>query len=138
LQNGGVGVSGRVHRLALFVAFFIDVGLRRNSGSAPRRSLLYPTEQAVHLQPAIHWQFEVWPWQALIASALVGAIIAGSVMLMIDRHDSSQNIARQVVASHIRGLLAPQPFDIASSDRHTVKPWFTTRIPESLLCFRWA
>src|SRR6202008_1293316 len=31
----------------------------------------------------------------------------------------------------MRGLLAPRAFDIASSDRHTVKPWFTARLPAS-------
>jgi anti-sigma factor RsiW len=51
--------------------------------------------------------------------------------MTMDRYDSREEVARQIVAGHIRGLLAPQPFDIASSDRHTVKPWFTSHLPES-------
>ena len=72
-----------------------------------------------------------WSFQALAAAAVFGAVISSSVMLTIERYGQREDVARQVVAGHIRGQLATQPFDIASSDRHTVKPWFTSRLPES-------
>jgi anti-sigma factor RsiW len=72
-----------------------------------------------------------WSFQALAAAAVFGAVISSSVMLTVERYSLHENVAREVVAGHIRGLLAPQPFDVASSDRHTVKPWFTSHLPES-------
>src|SRR6266404_2028609 len=72
-----------------------------------------------------------WSFQALAAAAVFGAVISSSVMLTIERYNLHEDVAREVVAGHIRSLLAPQPFDIATSDRHTVKPWFTSRLPES-------
>jgi anti-sigma factor RsiW len=72
-----------------------------------------------------------WSFQALAAAAVFGAVISSSVMLTMERYDLREDVARQVVAGHIRAQLAPQPFDVASSDRHTVKPWFTSRLPES-------
>ncbi len=72
-----------------------------------------------------------WSFQALAAAAVFGAVISSSVMLTMERYDQREDVARQVVAGHIRGQLATQPFDVASSDRHTVKPWFTSRLPES-------
>src|ERR1700752_1154664 len=55
-----------------------------------------------------------WSLQALAAAAVLGAVIASSVILTIERYDLHDNVAREVVAGHIRGLMAPQPFDIAS------------------------
>jgi anti-sigma factor RsiW len=72
-----------------------------------------------------------WSVQALAAAALFGAVISSAVMTTIEHYGQREDVAGQVVAGHIRSLLAPQPFDIASSDRHTVKPWFTARLPAS-------
>jgi anti-sigma factor RsiW len=72
-----------------------------------------------------------WSSQALAAAAVFGAVLSSSVMMTIENFGQREDVTNQVVAGHIRSLLAPQPFDIASSDRHTVKPWFTARLPES-------
>ena len=72
-----------------------------------------------------------WSYRALAAAAVFGAVISSSVMMTMEQYARRENVASEVVAGHIRGLLAPQPYDIASSDRHTVKPWFTGRLPSS-------
>jgi anti-sigma factor RsiW len=89
------------------------------------------TERATNVSNVTVLRRRNWSFQALAASALIGAVISGSVIKTVDRVGQGDAVASEVVAGHIRGLLAPQPFDIASSDRHTVKPWFTSRLPES-------
>jgi anti-sigma factor RsiW len=89
-----------------------------------------PGQASRPVQSGRPWQ-RSWSFQALAAAAVFGAVISSSVMVTIERYDRHQDVAHAVVAGHIRSLLAPQPFDVASSDRHTVKPWFTSRLPES-------
>ncbi len=40
---------------------------------------------------------------------------------------ASQGVAQSLVSDFARAEIAGQPFDVASSDRHTVKPWLAGR-----------
>src|SRR5262245_16725591 len=69
-------------------------------------------------------------WMALAASVAI-AIFASSTGTWYAARQSpaGNNVPDAVIAAHLRSLMAPQPADVASSDRHTVKPWFSGRIP---------
>jgi anti-sigma factor RsiW len=67
-------------------------------------------------------------WMALAASFLVGAVLAGVTSFGALNYRTSDELAEQVVSAHVRGLMAPQPTDVASSSHHTVKPWFNGKL----------
>src|SRR5207247_8572792 len=69
-------------------------------------------------------------WLALAASGAL-AVVVGSSSSFYVLAPPGDPTADAIVSDHIRALMAPQPADVASSDRHTVKPWFNGRIPES-------
>ena len=70
-------------------------------------------------------------WRALAASIALTAMVASSSTWFVVGSQPEITIADLLVSDHIRALMAPEPVDVVSSDRHTVKPWFNGRIPNS-------
>ena len=71
------------------------------------------------------------PRAALAASLLFAAVLGGVATNGVSRWSArppSDRLAMLLVDDHRRSLLAASPIDVASSDRHTVKPWFDARL----------
>src|SRR5205823_7926285 len=71
-----------------------------------------------------------WNWLALAASIVFVAIVAWNLVPRLQQPSASaeQFLATQLIASHVRSLMANHLADVASSDQHTVKPWLDAKL----------
>ena len=77
----------------------------------------------VPLRPASR-RDNYWRPMALAASFVLAVLLSGGVGYMGSLPASGDVIVQEVVDSHVRSLLASHLTDVASTDQHTVKPWF--------------
>ncbi len=69
-----------------------------------------------------------WNWLALAAAILFAAVIVWNVLPRLQRPGNDQFLATQLIAGHVRSLMANHLTDVASSDQHTVKPWLDAKL----------
>lgn len=69
-----------------------------------------------------------WRWVLAAALFASAAIVIFSIAGMFARPSADDLLAQEVVASHVRSLMANHLTDVPSSDQHTVKPWFDGKL----------
>jgi anti-sigma factor RsiW len=69
-----------------------------------------------------------WVWLGAGSAAAGAAMLAASIALFLALPSAQDRLGEEIVAAHIRSLMADHLADVPSSDRHTVKPWFNGRL----------
>jgi anti-sigma factor RsiW len=70
-----------------------------------------------------------WSWLKLaIPIGAAGALATLVLMITLHAPPSGQQLVQEITSSHVRSLMASHLTDVASSDQHTVKPWFSGKL----------
>lgn len=77
-----------------------------------------------------------WAMVSTAAAVLLTVLASGTVGWLLSRANlptqpATQRLAQAVLDAHLRSLQGEHLFDVPSSNMHTVKPWFTGRVPFS-------
>jgi anti-sigma factor RsiW len=132
---GSLSVEGHVQACASCLA---DVeNLHALTSAIQTGSLRFKAPQRVKkkVQAAIRAEspgarrgFFDWRWVGAFASVVL--IVALAWSLATQRANSSEEmlLVNDIVASHVRSMMANHITDVESSDSHTVKPWFSGKL----------
>lgn len=106
--RAGIREAAPVYRAPAALRSQIRSALRREAGGGP----------AMARAPG---------WLAFAASILLAVAVGSGGTWLMTGERQQDAIADEVIDSHLRSLLADHLTDVASTDKHTVKPWFAGR-----------
>jgi anti-sigma factor RsiW len=94
-------------------------------------SLATPAPPARAEAAAVPRRQRLRDWQRWAMPLAASVLLSSAVVLFAPAHRADRSdagIADEVVAGHVRSLLAQHLADVPSTDQHTVKPWFNGKL----------
>ena len=106
------------------LAYAAPAALREKIRSSLRASVANGTSERRWQWPAL----QILPWTAAFAVLAVCVVALWEFAPGLRGRQADQRIAAEVFADHVRSLEANHLTDVASTDQHTVKPWFNGKL----------
>jgi len=73
-------------------------------------------------------QVPLWAWSGATAAVVLFALITVGLVRRGSESSREQMITQEIVADHLRSLMANHLTDVTSTDQHNVKPWFNGKL----------
>src|SRR6185295_357798 len=90
------------------------------------------TLQSAAARPQVTARRWRWPAWAFVGMGFAcGLAFSTAAVLVAGRQADSDRLEAELVGSHVRALMASHLTDVASSNQHTVKPWFQGKLSYS-------
>lgn len=107
----------------------LSEGTRKNAKyyGAPMRLKALPGQMGAGRE-AKPGRFAAWFNPRLAGAVLATALVSVSATSFYMQARTDNVMESELVSLQLRSMMAPSPIDVASSDSHTVKPWFNGRI----------
>lgn len=99
---------------------------RHRAGEGLRAALRTQAALQAAARPAASLPRRRWTEAAFGFGA--GVLLTAALALLLQRLPAAEPAAAEVVAGHVRALAAGALVEVASNDRHNVKPWFQGRV----------
>jgi anti-sigma factor RsiW len=127
--QGCAGCQAAYSEILRLKAVLKGEGLRFRAPAALRGHIIanIPAQERAHVPGLVQKPGRRLPYRQAWA-AIPAMALAASLALFIISWNRSPDLDSQLVASHVRSLLASHLTDVASSDQHTVKPWFLGKL----------
>jgi anti-sigma factor (TIGR02949 family) len=118
----------RAYQLHADLSDAVRTKARRYAAPAHLRARIRSASGAGPVSPA-KLGLVPWGWLGVGASLAVALMMAWNLAFLGPAAlDDERRLVDETVANHIRSLMANHLTDVASTDQHTVKPWFDGKV----------
>jgi anti-sigma factor RsiW len=96
----------------------------------PAASLKQRIQASLRQSPETKPRLRIARWRSLAVADSVAAavLLTAGVVRLVSVRTGEDHLAQQVVASHVRSIMAGTPIDMASSNGHVLKPWLNDKL----------
>jgi anti-sigma factor RsiW len=105
------------------------VRLKRATQQAGRRFTAPAALQRKIMQQVSVAKPQRWWTRVMVIAPALAAVLLVVISLGVFQRERGVAFCRELTDLHVSTLASANPVEVASSDRHTVKPWFAGRLP---------